>query len=80
MSKRCPYCCSYNTEHRVTGILGYTAVQGMRFATAAVAALTVGVVNKTAGHGAGHTVIHNTKTWGEDIHRHDCCNCKRSFK
>lgn len=80
MSKQCPNCGSYNTEHRVTGIVGYSAVQGARFVTAGVAAIAMGLFNRSTGPAAGTMVMRNTKDWGETIHRHYCCNCNKSFK
>ena len=80
MSKCCPHCGHYNTELKISGNLGYAAVQGFRFATAMTAASVVGIFNHSAGHAAGHSVIHNTESWGKDINRHHCCNCGKDFK
>lgn len=79
MSKQCPHCGHYNTESKISGNLGYVAVQGLRFGAAMVAAAAVGAFNRSAGHAAGHTVIHNTESWGNDIKRYHCCNCGKDF-
>lgn len=75
MSKQCPFCGHYNTELKVTGVVGYSALQGVRIFAAAAASMVVGVFN----HSAGHSVIHNTEKWGEKIERHHCCNCGNDF-
>lgn len=80
MSKQCPHCGSYNTESSISGNVGYGLTQVARFAVAGSAALIVGAFNHTAGHAAGHNIIHNTKDWGEDINRHHCCSCGKDFK
>ena len=81
MSKKCPYCGSYNTELKVTGNVGYGLVQGARLFTAGVASMAVGLFNRSAAHSVGHVVLHNTERWGESIERHHCCNpgCGKDF-
>ena len=81
MSKKCPHCGSYNTELKVSGNIGYGLVQGARLLTAGVASMAVGLFNHTAGHAAGHSMLHNTESWGKSISRHHCCNpkCGKDF-
>ena len=80
MSKKCPHCGSYNTESKVSGNIGYGLVQGARFICAGAAYAAVGLFNHGAAHAAGHSVLHGTEDWGDDIDRHYCCNCGRDFK
>lgn len=77
MSKRCPHCGSYNTEISIGNYAGRALLNAGRFALAAVAALTVGLFNQTAGHAAGHSVLHNTDPG--DLKGHHCCNCGKDF-
>lgn len=80
MSKKCPHCGSYNTESKVSGNIGYGLVQGARFICAGAAYAAVGLFNRGAAHAAGHSVLHGTEDWGDDIDRHHCCKCGRDFK
>ena len=80
MSKKCPHCGSYNSESIVSGNIGYGLVQGARYISAGAAYVAVGLFNHGAAHAAGHSVLHGTEDWGDDIDRHHCCNCGRDFK
>ena len=79
MSKQSPHCGSYKTELKISGNVGFGVVQGARLAVAGVASIAVGAFNRSAGHAAGHSIIHNTKDWGKDIKRHHCCSCDKDF-
>lgn len=79
MSKKCPYCGSYNTESKISGYIGYGVVKGARIAAAGIASIAGGLLNKHIGHAAGHSVLNNTKDWGESIDCHHCCNCGKDF-
>ncbi len=79
MSKQCPHCGSYNTELKISGNIGIGLIQGARLAVAGATSVAVGVFNRSAGHAAGHAVLHNTENWGNDIKRYHCCSCKRDF-
>lgn len=80
MSKKCTHCGSYNTEAKVSGKIGYNVVQAVRIATAGGAAIVGGFLGPSTAHAAGHSVMNNTKDWGEDINKHHCCNCGKDFK
>lgn len=78
MSKQCPHCGSWNTEVAVGNYVGRGLVNIGRFALAAGATMVVGFFNHTAGHGAGHAVIHNTDPG--TFYGHRCCVCGKEFE
>ena len=77
MSKKCPYCGSYNTEVSVSNYAKRTVVNVGRFALAVGATLIAHSFTPSAGHAAGHTIMHNTDP-GE-FKGHHCCNCGKDF-
>lgn len=79
MSKKCPHCGHYNTELKISGNIEYVAVQAFRAAVVFGTTVTVGLLNKYAGHGASRAMLQNTKGWGDGINRYHCCNCGNDF-
>lgn len=61
MSKKCPYCGSYNTEISMKNFAERAAVNAGRYALAFGAALVGGIFSHTIGHAAAHSVLENTK-------------------
>lgn len=55
MSKKCPYCGSYNTELSVPNYAKRAAIN-----IAIGAALITSAFNPSVGHASAHAVIHNT--------------------
>ena len=78
MSKRCPYCGSYNTEVAVLNYAGRFLVNTGRVALTAGAAIVGGLFN----HAAGHVAAHNTweKTDPGELKGYHCCNCNKDFR
>lgn len=72
MSKKCPYCGSYNTEVSVSNYATRAVINAGRFVIAAGATIITSAFSPSAGHAAGHTVMHNTDH-GEFKRRH-CCD------
>ena len=77
MSKKCPYCGSYNTEVSVSNYATRAVINTGRFVIATGASIIASAFSPSAGHAAGHTVMHNTDP-GE-FKGHHCCNCGKDF-
>lgn len=77
MSKKCPYCGSYSTEISISNYAARTAVNIGRGALALGASILASAFNPSAGHAAGHSVLHGTDP-GE-LKGHHCCNCGKDF-
>ena len=77
MSKKCPYCGSYNTEISIGNYAKRGLLNTGRIAIAAGAAMVVGVFNHTAGHAAAHSILHSPDP-GE-LKGYHCCVCGKDF-
>ena len=77
MSKKCPYCGSYNTEISVGNYVGRGLINAGRGAIAIGAHMIGGLFCPSVGTAAGHTAWHNVDP-GE-FKEHYCCNCGRDF-
>lgn len=77
MSKKCPYCDSYNTEVAVENYVGRGLIHAGRLVLAEGIAVVVGIFNPKAGHMAGHAVLHNTEPG--KFKGYHCCNCGKDF-
>jgi len=77
MSKKCPYCGSYNTEAAIENYVGRGLVNVGR-GVLAFGAATIGAIGgPIIGQGAGYTVWKNTDPG--DFHGHRCCYCGKEF-
>lgn len=79
MSKKCTHCGSYNTERSVMGTANFALRQAARLSVSAGAVFVVGCFNKTAAHGAGHAMLHNTENWVSGVKQFHCCECGNDF-
>lgn len=77
MSKKCPYCGSYNTEVSIGNFAGRAIVNTGRAVLTIGASFVCGIFSHSAAHGAAHSVWHNTDP-GEFKGYH-CCNCGKDF-
>lgn len=77
MSKKCPFCNSYNTEVSVVNYAGRAILQGGRFVLAAGAGMVAHLFSPSSSHGVAHSVLHNTEP-GE-FKGYRCCNCGKEF-
>ena len=77
MSKKCPYCDSYNTEVSVGKYVGRGVINAARLVLAGGAAMFAGAINHAAGHMAAHSVMKETDP-GE-LKGYHCCNCGKDF-
>lgn len=77
MSKRCPYCGSFNTEIALGKYAGRAIVNTGRLALSIGACLVGGLFNHAVGHNAAH------KTWEAtdpgELKGYQCHNCCRKF-
>ena len=76
MSKRCPYCDSYNTELAVTNWVERGVVNTGR-AVISVGAALAGSIFGPYGAYFGKRVWETTKQ--EDLKGYHCCNCGTDF-
>ena len=80
MSKKCPYCSSYNTELSVKGNIEY-GFKGLARWGCMLGAYTIGGLAGPAGSQTlGREAEKSTRNWTGDVKRHHCCNCGRDFK
>lgn len=77
MSKKCPYCGSYNTEVSVSRQVGRCLLNIGRCALAIGANVCASAFNPSAGHAASHSVWRGTDPG--DLKGHKCCNCGKYF-
>lgn len=77
MSKRCPYCGSYNTEVSLARYAGRAALQTGRGALILGAMTAAGIFGHGASHAAGHQVMKSTEL--PNLEGHHCCHCGRYF-
>lgn len=77
MSKKCPYCGSYNTDSVYSNYVGRAAVNVGRGILAGGAAIIGSLVNRTAGTALGVQTWKNTDPGV--FHGSVCNNCKKEF-
>lgn len=77
MSKKCPYCKSYNTEAAVDNYVKRGVVNIGRVALVTGVTLVSSFLGPTASKLAGYSTWKNTDPGSFEGHR--CCNCGRTF-
>ena len=78
MSKKCPYCSSYNTEAAVENWVGRGIVNIGRGGLALLGGVAMSVFHPGGGGHAAHTIWENTKP-SESFKGYRCCSCGREF-
>ncbi len=79
MSKRCPHCGHYNTELYTKGCVEYASKAAARGTVILGVSTIASLFGPGSAKSAGMAMVQNTKSWTENVHRHYCNNCKRTF-